>query len=261
MFVQFPEKRVFRGSWSRFYRFDALVLCATNSVSALKGTQSTDANLLCLILCWSTSSTNWHCTLCVCIYLFSPLCDLHSYQYVHKWHSGSAASSAYLMPSSTLVDNREEKIRCVFLSETVMWPVAEKVQLLKEREQQKLLESAKLEPIVEENGESKNGDSIEKSSSGQALLVNEGEPAVAPKRHVTIVDYYASSAGDLSTTAGMSADFLLIDASFSLCCIGFCTSFVIGSVRQIVVCIFFCLKKLITLKLWHLFSWSHSVDQ
>jgi len=77
---------------------------------------------------------------------------------------------------------------------------------MKEQEQQKLIvdEVTKLEPIVEENGKS-----MDNSSSGQALLVSENETAqpVVPKRHVTIVDYYTSGSGDLSTTVGMCDSF------------------------------------------------------
>jgi len=81
----------------------------------------------------------------------------------------------------------------------MMWCAAEKVAVMKEHEQQKLLAeepATKLEPIVEENGKS-----IEKSSSGQALLVTETEQP--SKRRVTIVDYYTNGSGDLSSTVGM----------------------------------------------------------
>jgi len=79
---------------------------------------------------------------------------------------------------------------------------AGKVELLKEQELQKLLteDASKLEPVLEENGES-----IEKASSGRALRDSESvEPRV---RRVTIVDYYTSDAGDLSTSVGMSGAF------------------------------------------------------
>jgi len=71
---------------------------------------------------------------------------------------------------------------------------------MKEHEQQKLLvdEATKLGPIVEENGKT-----IEKSSSGQALLVKESEHPPKRERHVTIVDYCTNGAGELSSTVGM----------------------------------------------------------
>jgi len=74
-----------------------------------------------------------------------------------------------------------------------------------------------LKPIVEENGES-----VERSSSPQALLVNESVKPLVPKRRVTIVDYYTNGAGDLSTTVGMGSGF----CCFRGCIISVCMALV-----------------------------------